>query len=269
VTESKRSQKPKGPLFHSSQPNGYSIFLTALKPLVEKKKIRPYFPPMFDRHNDMQPRPRWKLSVTMVLVVLNVIAFCFQFTLLPKVVDPDYLVLSRWGIMHGYFWQLLTYQFMHGGWLHLILNCWGLFVFGRPVEWAVGKLRFLMVYFLSGIFGGLLQVMACCLWPHYYFGGTVGASAGLFGIIASFTMLFPEQPLLMLLFFVIPLKMRAKSLLAVLLVTTGLGISFPRSFLGGNVAHFAHLGGILMGLAFSRFYFLRSLRLPDLVSDSY
>jgi membrane associated rhomboid family serine protease len=249
------------------------------EPLVEKKEIRPYFPTMFDTTDDSQSRHRWRLSVTIVLIALNVIAYVFQKKILPHLVDPGYLELSLWGIAHGYLWQLLTFQFMHGGWIHLILNCWGLFVFGRPVEWAVGKSRFFMVYFLSGIFGGLLQVMASFLWPHYYFGGafyngvfyggTVGASAGLFGIIACFTMLFPEQPLLMLLFFVIPVKMRAQTLLAFLLLTTGVGISFPRSFLGGNVAHFAHLGGILTGLAFSRFYFLRCLRLPDPVGDSY
>lgn len=219
-------------------------------------------------NNETQPRPRWRLSVTMALVALNIIAFCFHFTLPSKVLE-DYFALSLPGIQSGYLWQLLTYQFMHGGWVHLLLNCWGLFVFGRPVEWAVGKSRFLMVYLLSGIFGGLLQVMACILWPQYFNGGTVGASAGLFGIIASFTMLYPEQPLLMLLFFVLPVKMRAITLLGVLLVTTGLGISFPRSFLGGNVAHFAHLGGILTGLAVSRFYFLRSVRLQDPVVDSY
>lgn len=205
----------------------------------------------------------------MVLIALNVIAYVLQKEVLPRFIDPGYLELSLWGTMHGYWWQFLSYQFMHGGWIHLIVNCWGLFVFGRPVEWAVGKTRFLIVYFLGGIFGGLLQVMACYLWPHYFYGGMVGASAGLCGIIASFSMLFPEQPLLMLLFFVIPLKMRAKSLLALLLVITGLGISFPRSILGGNIAHFAHLGGILMGLAFSRFYFLRSLRLPEAIGDSY
>src|SRR5262249_34530431 len=151
--------------------------------------------------------------------------------------------------VHGYFWQLLTFQFMHASPMHLILNCWGLFVFGRAVESAVGKQRFLLVYFLSGIFGGLLQVMSSFLWPQYFDPriGTVGASAGLFGVIASFTMLFPDQPLFMLLFFVIPLKMRARSLLTLLLVLTGLGISYPRSFLGGNVAHFAHLGGMLTG----------------------
>jgi membrane associated rhomboid family serine protease len=236
---------------------------------VEKKEFRPYCPAMSDRHDDIQPRQRWRLSITLVLVVLNIIAYVFQITILPRVLDKGYLELSLWGMLHGYFWQLLTYQFMHGGWLHLLINCWGLFVFGREVEGAVGKSRFLMVYFLSGIFGGLLQMMACFLWPHYFPPkiGTVGASAGLFGIIASFTMLFPEEPLLMLLFFVLPVKMRAKTLLAVLLITTGLGISYPRSFLGGNVAHFAHLGGILTGLAFSRFYFLKYIRLPDPAGD--
>jgi membrane associated rhomboid family serine protease len=205
----------------------------------------------------------------MVLVVLNVIAYVLQIKVLPRVLDLGYLELSLWGMVHGYLWQLLTYQFMHGGWVHLIINCWGLFVFGRSVEWAVGKSRFLVVYFLSGIFGGLLQMMACFLWPHYFPSdtGTVGASAGLFGIVASFTMLFPEDQLLMLLFFVVPVKMRAKTLLAFLLVITGLGISYPRSLMGVKVAHFAHLGGILTGLAFSRFYFLKFVRLPDPVAD--
>jgi rhomboid protease GluP len=204
----------------------------------------------------------------MVLVALNIVAYLFQKKVLPRSMDLDYLALSREGIEHGFFWQLLTYQFMHANLPHLLLNSWALFVFGRAVEWTIGKARFLTVYFLSGIFGGLVQIMACFLWPNYFYGGMVGASAGIFGIIASFTMLFPEQPLLMLLFFVIPLKMRAKSLLIFLLVTTGLGISFPHSFLGANVAHFAHLGGILTGLAFSRFYFLRILRLPHPAGDS-
>jgi len=126
-----------------------------------------------------------------------------------------------------------------------------------------------MLYFLSGIFGGLLQVMASFLWPHYFYPGegTVGASAGLFGVMASFTMLFPEEELIMLFFFIIPAKMRARTLLSLLLAITGLGISYPRSFLGGHVAHFAHLGGMLTGLAFSRFYFLRCLHLPEPVSD--
>jgi len=228
---------------------------------------------MLSEHAEMRPSSGWRLSATIVLVVLNIVAYAIQKTVLPKVVDPDYLALSLWGMFHGYVWQLLTYQFMHGSIPHVLLNCWALFVFGRSVEWAVGKKRFLTVYFLSGIFGGLLQVMACFLWPHYFEGATVGASAGVFGIVACFAMLFPKQPLIMLLFFVIPLKMRAQSLLALMLVLTGLGIAFPHSLLalvlGGNVAHFAHLGGMLTGLAFSRFYFLPRLRPPHPESDLF
>jgi membrane associated rhomboid family serine protease len=225
---------------------------------------------MSAEQDELQPHGRRRISATIVLVVLNVIAFVLQITVLPRLVDLRYLELSLPGIEHGYVWQLLTYQFMHGGWMHLILNCWGLFVFGHAVEWTIGKPRFLMVYFLSGLFGGLLQVMASFLWPQYFHPwiGTVGASAGLFGIVACFTMLFPEEQLVMLLLYVIPIKMRARTLLSLLLAITGLGISYPRTFLGGNVAHFAHLGGILTGLFFSRFFFLRSLHLAHPVGDS-
>ena len=229
---------------------------------------------MFTHHDDLQPRRRWELSATIVLVALNIIAFCFQYTLLPKLTDPGYFELSLWGLLHGYVWQLLSYQFMHGSLLHLLLNCWALFVFGRAVEWAVGKTRFLIVYFSSGIIGGLLQVLPCVAWPEHYADiPTVGASAGIFGVVASFAMLFPKQSLVLLLFFVIPIRMRAHSLLTLVLVITGLGIAFPQSrlalILGGNVAHFAHLGGILTGLAFSRFYFLRIRRLPHMSGDEF
>jgi membrane associated rhomboid family serine protease len=215
-------------------------------------------------------RRRW-LSATIVLIAINIVAFAFQYSLLPKLIDPGYLALSLWGLQHGFVWQLLTYQFMHGGVPHLLLNCWALFVFGRGVEWAVGKTRFLILYFSGGIIGGLLQVLAAVLWPHYFrpTEASVGASAGIFGVVASFAMLFPEQRLVMLLFYVIPINMRAKSFLWVVLVITALGISFPDSklalLLGRNVAHFAHLGGILTGLAFTRFYFLRFLRPADVV----
>lgn len=224
-----------------------------------------------ERDYMQQPVRKWTLSATIVLIVLNIVAFLFQYSLLPKLIDPKYLALSLAGLQHGFVWQLLTYQFMHGdmvhlsaGLVHVLVNCWALFVFGRAVEWTVGKARFLILYFSGGIIGGLLQVLAAWFWPNYFDYPSVGASAGIFGVVASFAMLFPNQQLIMLLFYVIPIKLRAKSLLWVVLLITALGISFPNSrlalLLGGNVAHFAHLGGILTGLAFSRFYFLRILR---------
>jgi membrane associated rhomboid family serine protease len=221
---------------------------------------------------DVQQRPRrWQLSATVVLVAINIIVFLLQLKVLSYPFTAKYLELSLGGVRHGYVWQLLSYQFLHGSWPHVLLNSWALFVFGRAVEWTVGKTRFITLYFLSGIIGGLFQILAAFLWPYYFDVPAVGASAGVMGITAAFAMLFPHQQLIMLLFFVIPLKLRAQSLLTIILVMTGLGIAFYNSritmLLGGNVAHFAHLGGILTGMAITRFYFLRNLQ-PQFADES-
>ena len=215
-----------------------------------------------ERDYVQEPRRTWRLSATIVLVALNIIAYLVQTRVIPEAINERYLELSLSGLLHGYFWQLLTYQFMHGGWPHLLLNCWALFIFGRAVESTVGKARFLILYFSAGIIGGLFQMVAALLWPNLFGGAAVGASAGVYGVVAAFAILFPDQRLVMLLFYVIPINMRAYSLLWIVLVLTTLGISFPHSglltsILGKNVAHFAHLGGILTGIAFSRFYFQR------------
>jgi membrane associated rhomboid family serine protease len=191
-----------------------------------------------------------------VLLVIIVIAFVLQKTLLPHVINEGYLALSLEGLKHGFVWQLVTFQFLHGGFLHLLLNCWALYVFGREVEWALGKVRFVTLYFSSGVVGGLLQMLVSLLWPGYFFSNflhtVVGASAGVLGVVAAFAMLFPERVLTLLLFFVIPVNIRAKYLLWMSLVLAALGIAFPNSPFGGNIAHAAHLGGILTGLAFIR-----------------
>ncbi|HXT12252.1 MAG TPA: rhomboid family intramembrane serine protease [Candidatus Angelobacter sp.] len=216
------------------------------------------------------PRSRWWLSATVVLVAINIVVYIIQTRILPDSFTKQYLELSLFGLHHGYVWQLITYQFLHGSIPHILLNCWALFVFGRDVEWTVGKPRFLALYFSSGVIGGLFQMAAALLWPQYFGGlehaayeAVIGASASVFGIVAAFAMLFPNQRLIMLLFFVIPLNIRARSLLWLVLIITTIGISLPNSSLvrliGGNVAHFAHFGGILTGIAVSRFYFLRFL----------
>ena len=241
---------------------------------VEKQPVPYYFPAMLSEREYMQrPHRSWWWSATVVLVVVNIIAFIIQKELLPELFTAQYLELSLAGLVHGYVWQLLTYQFLHGSIAHIFLNCWALFMFGREVEWAVGKTRFVILYFCSGVIGGMFQMAATLLWPQYFGGpefatyqAVIGASAGVFGIVAAFAMLFPNQRLIMLLFFVIPINIRAKSLLWLVLVITTLGISFPNStlvrLLGGNVAHFAHFGGILTGIAVSRFYFMRFLPPP-------
>jgi membrane associated rhomboid family serine protease len=192
----------------------------------------------------------FRSSATLALLIANILAFVLQVTVLPLGLY-DYLVLSLAGLKHWYLWQLITFQFLHGGFLHLALNCWALYMFGREVEWVLGKPRFLALYFTSGVVGGLLHAFVALIWPQYFDSPVVGASAGIFGVVAAFAMFYPDRRLTLLLFFVIPVNMRAKSLLWVSLTLTLLGIAFHNSYFGGNVAHAAHLGGILTGLAFN------------------
>jgi membrane associated rhomboid family serine protease len=195
-------------------------------------------------------RPAW--SATVVLLVVNVVAFILQnflYTFLPGFRTDAYLALSVDGLRHGFAWQLLTYQFMHGGWLHLLLNCWAIFVFGREVEGTLGWKRFLALYFSSGVIGGLFQALAGVLMGGAFAAPVVGASAGAFGLVSAYSTLYPERPLTLLLFFIIPVSMRAKFLLLFSALITVCGIIFPMD----NIAHAAHLGGMLTGIVFVRY----------------
>ena len=203
-------------------------------------------------NRDMPPTPerasfRW--TATLVLIVINIAAFLLQRWVIPHDFTARYLNLSAYGISHGYLWELLTYQFLHGSFGHILFNCLTLYMFGRVVESELGLKRYVPLYLASGIFGGLLHIFAAFVWPAYFNIPVVGASAGIFGVVAAFAMLFPDQPL----YFLFVIKMRAHTLLWIELVITALGIAFPASglmvSLFGNTAHTAHLGGILAGLA--------------------
>src|SRR5689334_1350974 len=91
------------------------------------------------RQSPFQPRR----SATLMLVIANVIAFGIQLVLsnLPKFPFflREYLALSTTGLAHGYFWQLLSFQFLHAGPIHLLCNCLAIFMLGRDVEEALGR----------------------------------------------------------------------------------------------------------------------------------
>ncbi|HOC54328.1 MAG TPA: rhomboid family intramembrane serine protease [Verrucomicrobiota bacterium] len=215
-----------------------------------------------DRHYMRQPWFRGPGSATVVLLVVNVVAFVLQnlvyrFSSFP--VNACF-ALSVEGLRHGFVWQLLTYQFMHGGWLHLLLNCWAIYVFGRAIEETLGWKSFLTLYFSSGVAGGLFQAMFGVLLHGVYAAPVVGASAGAFGLVAAFATLYPERPLTLLLFFVIPLSMRAKFLLLFSALLAVLGILVPTD----NIAHAAHLGGMIAGVVFVRHAVHWHWRLPRL-----
>jgi membrane associated rhomboid family serine protease len=200
-----------------------------------------------DRHYMREGQFRSGRSVTLILVLINVAVFLVQsvlerFTRFPTY---SYFALSLGGLQHGFIWQFLTYQFMHGGLLHLVVNLWAIYVFGTEVELALGRRSFLTLYLGSGIIGGIVQTLAALAFQGEFALPVVGASAAAFGLAAAFALLFPDR--LLLLFFVIPI--RAKYLLVISGLLTIYGLMFP----GGNIAHAAHLGGILFGLFYVRY----------------
>lgn len=194
-------------------------------------------------------RGGWPVSVWLILA--NTAAFLLQnilYRAFPSFPTDPLLALSLEGLSRGYLWQLFTFQFMHGGLLHLLLNAFVIYVFGRALEEELGWRRFLTLYFAGGFLGGLLQVLAAAVAPRWYGGAVMGASAGAFALMSAFAMLHPQRPLTLLLFFVLPLTLKAKYLLLVSALLALFGILFP----GDGIAHAAHLGGMLTGIAYAR-----------------
>ena len=196
---------------------------------------------------------RWSAAITLLVVNLAIFIL-FEIHRRQSGLPINFYIanspftLSLEGLKHGYLWQLVTFQFMHAGIMHLLLNSIAIFFFGRALEDALGKKRFLQLYFTSGICGGLLQMAGALVFPTHLGGSVVGASAGGMGLIAAFATMFPEQRLTLLLFFVIPISIQAKVLLWISAGLAVFGIIVPSD----NVAHAAHLGGMLAGIGFVR-----------------
>ncbi|HEX9047239.1 MAG TPA: rhomboid family intramembrane serine protease [Verrucomicrobiae bacterium] len=163
-------------------------------------------------------------------------------------VHPAILALSPAGILHGYIWQLLTYQFLHGGWIHLLFNSVAILSFGSHMERMIGARRYLALVFASGIVGGIVQVLVGFAWPTYFGGDVVGASACAFGLVAGFAVLHPDERIFI---FPIPFPIRAQTMLIGSAVVAIMLIIFPIT----NIANAAHLGG----MAFGWFYVRRIL----------
>jgi membrane associated rhomboid family serine protease len=193
-----------------------------------------------------------RVSFTVALLIANAAVFLVQlaapnFPHGPEI-EGTYFALSLAGLKHGFVWQLLTFQFMHAGWMHIIFNSLAIYFFGRPVETALGRRHFLTLYLLSGIIGGLVQMLFAYLIPSFD-GAVVGASAGAAGLVAAFAILHWEERFSLLIYF-IPVNMTGKTLLAVSIGLAFLGILTPNS----GIANAAHLGGILTGGFYVRLF---------------
>ena len=158
--------------------------------------------------------------------------------------------------------QLFTYMFMHGNFSHLFFNMFALWMFGNTLENIWGPKRFLLFYILCGLGAGLMQegvqyieyVTTLSNYQNVNMGGsvvsmsqylnymtTVGASGAIYGLLLAFGMMFPNS--MIYLYFFVPIKAKWFVIgYAVIELLSGLGAT------GDHVAHFAHLGGMLVGL---------------------
>jgi membrane associated rhomboid family serine protease len=190
-------------------------------------------------------------SITVTLIISLLVLFVIQacLTFYARLPLDDWFALSVDGFRQGRFWQLLTFQFMHSvpwPW-HVLFNCLALYFFGRSVEETVGKKRFLLLYFGSGFVGGALQLLTTWALPHHSDFPVLGASAGIMGLVAAFATLFPMRDITFFIFF-FPVTLRAQYLFWFLLAISAFGTLVPFD----GMAHAAHLGGLLMGVAFIR-----------------
>ncbi len=132
-------------------------------------------------------------------------------------------------------YQLVTHMFTHGGFFHLLFNMFVLWMFGSLLERAWGPKRFLIFYFICGLAAGVAHLAL-------EFAPAVGASGAIMGLFAAFAYLFPNTELII---FPIPLPVKAKYAVALMAAFDLFGGVYPAS--GANIAHFAHLGGLVMG----------------------
>jgi membrane associated rhomboid family serine protease len=147
-------------------------------------------------------------------------------------------------------WQLLTYGFQHANLMHLLLNMYALWLFGRVIEFQLGSNRFL-IFYLTSIAGAALfhiLVQQILLMQGSVAQPVIGASGGTFGLLMAFAYLFPDSTLYLL---IPPMPVRAKWFVV------GYGVIelfFGVTGTASGIAHFAHLGGMLTAYLMLRFW---------------
>ena len=143
-------------------------------------------------------------------------------------------------------WQLLTYAFLHEGFMHIFFNMFALYMFGGAIERVFGARRYLAYYAVCVVSAALTQLLVAYLTGEFY--PTIGASGGVFGLLLAYGLYFPNNRV-MLLFPPIPMPARVFVFLYAGLELV-LGVTGSQS----GVAHFAHLGGMIGGFAMLRWW---------------
>ena len=209
-----------------------------------------YRPSFFGGFRFFPPVIKWLLiSNVVVWLLFDVLLQPFTFQGVPIFgVIEFYLALSPIGSGHFYPWQIVTYMFLHGGFLHIFFNMLALWMFGVELEHLWGSRRFLVYYLLCGVGGAVTNLIVAPLIGQA--APTVGASGAVFGVLLAFGVLFPDRPIY--LYFLLPVKAKYFVTFYVLWELF-LGVTQTSD----GVAHFAHLGGAAVGFL----YLFREIRL--------
>ncbi len=205
--------------------------------------------------------------VTKILLFINIAAFGLNFLLSNQNISLNRTLGVYYPLMPEFSWyQIITHMFMHAGIGHLFFNMFALWMFGSPIENYFGEKRFTTLYFVSGLGAFLLQSLSI----YFEFQDAsqmilqgnlanvpaniyaemaipmVGASGAIFGILAAFAVVYPNMPLV---FIFIPIPIKAKYFIGIyFLIELFSGFSSTP----GNVAHFAHVGGAIIGFFLTR-----------------
>jgi len=189
-------------------------------------------------------REKFRMApATVVLAGLAAATYALQVAVWRGAEVPDFgsWALSGEALREGRWWTLVTHLFLHGNLLHLFVNVLALWFIGPEVERMLGWVRFLIVYLVSGVAGGLLQTAFSSPQAEL-----VGSSGAVCGVLLAFTTTYPQLRLRALLFFIVPVNMKAQTLgwglIGISLLMAVFNI-FPR------IGHLAHLGGALAGVA--------------------
>ena len=196
--------------------------------------------------------------VTKNLIIINVIIF------VATLINEEFMI-STFALFYPtspffHWWQVVTHMFMHGGFWHIFFNMYTLLIFGGVVERIIGSKKFLVFYFICGLGAVALHLGVEYLQMQSYMDGvaqgsatamqnieaikytpTVGASGAIYGVLMGYAMLFPESRMTLLF---PPITLSAKWMVvafAVIELLTGV------TGLASGIAHFAHLGGMLIG----------------------
>lgn len=187
-------------------------------------------------------------SLWMIIIICGV----FFFLLPPQA--KEVMTLNTQSVQHFQWWRFITYMFVHNDFFHIFFNMWGLYIFGKEVAMTLGRTRFLSLFLISGVFGGLLWLsanwgtVAAGLGPQGHMiampVGVIGASGAVFGVMLAMAMINPNQQYMLI---IPPMPIKCKTLIIVYAL---IEVISEYSNSGGNIAHLAHLGGFVGGYIF-------------------